>query len=830
MRTIVLLALGLGMSLAVATGILCEVNRVSRRVVVWDKRPAFAPGSEGESGLPLDAATDPSPPQSLQSDASRQDDTREPLYPSDDHLRQQMQEILHRAAERLDLVLEDRSPVELQDPAPTKDRHWSFQRLHPVAVPHASGVAHPVDAFIARRLALAGLQLGPSADPRALIRRLSYDLRGLPPEPQTVEAFVPRLADPEQREAAWTELVERYLADSAHGEHWARMWLDLARYADSNGYELDDLRPNAYPFRDFVIWALNVDLPYDVFVQWQIAGDEMQPDYAPAVCATGFLAAAPHNTFMPQPIERYDELHDMISTTGIAMLGLSVGCARCHDHFYDPISSVEYYRWVSILESVWRVEPYLAPGPDGRDYAEIAAPLVEREDRLYELLVRRIQADKIAKLDFSSEEKALLWQPMDPDNQRQQELLARCGGCLRADASDFAPDLQPLPEHAEEYARLTREITALKSNLPWAPPQVLSITGSEVYSSRVLHGGSLERPGQSVGPGFLSALTYPATDWQTADAWQKWLTAEDLQRGAGPRTAWARWLTDVNNGSGGLLARVIVNRIWHQYFGVGLVASVDDFGAQTDPPLHADLLEWLAGELVRNDWRLSHIHRLIVTSRTYQQTSRIDDQRREADANGSLFSHYRLKRLSAEMYRDSVLAVTDALNREMYGPSIYPPIPQDAIYTDDHELDSKWPTDVVEDPAVWRRSIYVALRRSNTVPLLSLLDGPDGSVCRGQRVSTTTAVQSLALLNAPFIETHAARLAEQLSEASLDLADQTHMAYRRVYQRGPTEAEESAIFAYIEQRRRDSSELYDVDVMTEICHALLISNEFLYID
>ncbi len=286
----------------------------------------------------------------------------------------------------------------------------------------------------------------------------------------------------------------------------------------------------------------------------------------------------------------------------------------------------------------------------------------------------------------------------------------------------------------------------------------------------------------------------------------------------------------MNDGAGALLARVIVNRIWHQYFGVGLVPNVDDFGTRTDPPLHADLLEWLALELVRNDWRLSHIHRLIVTSATYRQSSRIDSLRRQADPAGEMFSHYRLKRLTAEMYRDSVLAVTGGLNREMYGPSIYPPIPTEAIYTDDYELDSKWPTDVEEGPAVWRRSIYITLRRSNTVPLLSLLDGPDGSVCRGRRIPTTTAVQSLALLNAPFIETHAARLAEQLSEYSLDLGDQTRMLFRRIYQRWPTDAEEAAVFGYIEQRREDSSDLYDVDVMTEICHAMLISNEFLHID
>ncbi|GIW99201.1 MAG: hypothetical protein KatS3mg111_2534 [Pirellulaceae bacterium] len=771
------------------------------------------------------AADDDSPRQAAPSSG------REPLFPSDEHLRRHMQRILDAAAAELRDVLQDQpqpasTSRERRHPV-SEEAHWAFLPLRQVSIPNEPFAWHPIDRFIRQRLKDTGLAPNPPAPVVTRMRRLSYDLRGLPPNAETIEAWQHRLEEGPEAPQAWAELVDNYLQDPAFGEHWARLWLDLARYADSDGYELDEFRPHAYPYRDFVIWAFNHDLPYDRFVQWQIAGDELLPDFAPAVAATGFLAAAPHNTFMPQPVERYDELHDQIDTIGQALLGLSIGCARCHDHFYDPISIEDYYGLVAVFESATRTTRFLRAEQSAPDYAALAQPLIDAEEALHELQVARIRADKIARLDFTPQEKELLLQPVDPHNLRQQELLARCGGCLRADAADFEPDLRPLPEHEDQWAELTPRIANLKATLPMAPPQVLSIQGSEARPTTLQRGGKLENGDTLLGPQFLPILL-PA-DAHGSGGWRRWLPPVWQSAASHPRTAMAYWITDVESGAGALVARVIVNRLWQQYFGTGFVSDSNDFGFRSAVPSHPDLLEWLAGELVRSGWSLKHLHRLIVTSETYQQSSRLQPEHLVQDPCNQWFSRYPIKRLSAEMYRDSVLWVTGNLNSEMYGPSIFPPIPLEAIYTDDYELDAKWPTDVEEGPAVWRRSIYIALRRSNTVPLLTLLDAPDGGKCRGRRIPTTTPVQMLALMNSPFLVDQAARMAEQLSETSLDLEVQIQTMYRRMFQRRASDEELSLLYGTIVQRRQQE-DVYDSEVLAEICHALMISNEFLYID
>lgn len=834
-----------------------EYSRVSRTFVAADGTPVIRRGATGT----IDTTdTDRDDSAGGKSDGVSEDGASvdDPLFPGDDHLRSEMQAILADAALALPRVLAQqptaRRRIEGSEPSDevsdrqggeeseTAPRHWAFRPLRPVTPPTPPDSRypdHPIDAFIAAELEEQGLSLNPPATPAVLIRRLSYDLRGLPPDPADVESWQEHWGGQDFSTAAewnssakdaYAELIEQYLADNAYGEHWARMWLDVARYADSEGYESDELRPHAYPYRDFVIWAWNNDLPFDRFVQWQIAGDELAPEFAPAVAATGFLAAAPHNTFMPQPSERYDELHDILSTIGSGILGLSIGCARCHDHFYDPIPTEEYYRLVAIFESASRDWRFLG-SPDDTDriarYTEQAEKLREREAERQEILERRIRHDKVSRLDFTEEEKALLLDPQAEDTARRRELLSRCGGCLRVDGSDFVDGLEPLPEDAERFERLGREIEQLRNQLPPAPPQVLMITGSEALTTHVLAGGSLERKGKRVVPGFLTALTGGTAEWD-AEAWRDWLPPGG--EGDRPRTALALWMTDVEHGAGALVARVIVNRIWQQYFGRGLVTTANDFGTQGQDPSHPELLDWLANELIASGWRLKHIHRLIVTSRTYRQSGRADAQKLERDPANALFSRYRRKRLTAEMLRDSILSVTGSLNRAMYGPSIFPPIPRDAIYSDDYQLDTKWPTDVEEGPEVWRRSIYVALRRSNTVPLLSLFDGPDGGMCRAKRAATTSPLQSLALLNSPFVRLQAELLAQRLSDESIDLEYQVRLLYYLVFQREPSSVEYEEIYALIRLRRSESDDVYDVDVMTDVCHALFMSNEFLFVD
>ncbi len=857
MRTTVTISISLFSAVSMIGLCWWEYSRVSRTIVAADGTPVTTAsgrlkrhGATDTTGTTDTTDTDGDDTASGESNGVSDVD---PLFPSDDHLRSEMQAILADAALALPRVLAQQPTARRRlegDAAADRQsgeeseaalRHWAFRPLRPVAPPSSADsqvVDHPIDAFIVAKLEEQGLSLNPPATPAVLIRRLSYDLRGLPPDPADVESWRQHWSNQVSNTAAewnssakdaYVELIEQYLADNAYGEHWARMWLDVTRYADSEGYESDELRPHAYPYRDFVIWAWNNDLPFDRFVQWQIAGDELAPEFAPAVAATGFLAAAPHNTFMPQPSERYDELHDILSTIGSGILGLSIGCARCHDHFYDPIPTEEYYRLVAVFESARRDWRFLgSPGAAAIDrYAEQADGIREREAELQEILERRIRHDKVSRLDFTQAEKALLLDPHAEDTPRRRELLSRCGGCLRVDGSDFVDGLQPLPEDADRFEHLRREIEKLRAHLPPAPPQVLMITGSEALTTHVLAGGSLERKGKRVSPGFLTALTDGTADWDEG-AWRDWLPPGG--EGDRPRTALALWMTDVEHGAGALVARVIVNRIWQQYFDRGLVTTANDFGTQGHEPSHPELLDWLANELIASGWRLKHIHRLIVTSRTYRQSSLTDARKLERDPANALFSRYRRKRLTAEMLRDSILSVTGALNRTMYGPSIFPPIPRDAIYSDDYELDAKWPTDVEEGPEVWRRSIYVALRRSNTVPLLSLFDGPDGGMCRAKRAATTSPLQCLALLNSPFVRLQAEILAQHLSDESIDLEDQVRLLYYLVFQREPLPVEYEEIYDLIRQRRSESDDVYDVDVMTDVCQALFMSNAFLFVD
>ena len=299
---------------------------------------------------------------------------------------------------------------------------WSFQRLARIQPPLAADRSwrrHPVDRFILARLEAAGLSPNRAANRRVLGRRLWFDLIGLPPRPEEIAAFVE-----DDRPEAYDRLVDRLLSDRRFGERWGRVWLDLARYADSNGYEEDEFRPHAYPYRDFVIWAMNFDLPFDRFVRWQIAGDELAADNPLAVAATGFFTAAPLNTFIPQEPERFDELDDMVSTMGSAMLGLTVGCARCHDHKYDPIPTSEYYRLVAIFSETSRKQSYLVPD-GGKEDRKWFDPVDERRREIKQMLKDRIKEDNIRELDyFTEEEKNLLRQPIDPNNLKQERLIS----------------------------------------------------------------------------------------------------------------------------------------------------------------------------------------------------------------------------------------------------------------------------------------------------------------------------------------------------------------------------------------------------------------------
>jgi hypothetical protein len=554
-------------------------------------------------------------------------------------------------------------------------------------------------------------------------------------------------------------------------------------------------------------------------VRWQIAGDELHPDNPLATAATGFLAAPPLNTFIPQPSERWDELDNMISTMGQAMLGTTIACARCHDHFYDPIGQEEYYGLAAILQSTRRTHTYLQPDR-GAAYWEQAGWSHEYGDEIKELLLQRVRDDRIEdNHDFTPEEKDLLRQPIDPDNPRQVDLLSRCGRCLLVDETYLNDDLEPLPQDRPRYEFLVSELERRKSTLPPEPPKVLAVTGSEDLQMPILAGGSLSSPEDSVGPCFIDCLTQVKVDWDD-EGWKLW----DANAQPRPRTALAWWMTDVEYGAGAVLARVAVNRIWQHHFGRGLVATPADFGMQGDSPNNEALLDWLAGQFVSSGWSQKHIHRLIVNSATWRQAlSSVSDY--ENTESVDLPLRFTPQRLTGEMFRDALLNLAGKLNRRRYGPPFQPAIPLDAImYRDEEDIDATWPTQVLDRPEVWRRSVYILRRRSNPVPLLQLFDAPERSQPCAHRQTTTVPTQALLLWNDSFIRDQADCIAKQIwrnaaLENSEEIADRISLIFKLVLQRRPQSEEVAQI-----------KEFLDIGSPTDLVQVLLMSNEFWYYD
>lgn len=708
-----------------------------------------------------------------------------------------------------------------------KAAYWAFRRLTRIQPPQIEDLAwcrNPIDQFILPPLTAAGLAPNAAATRQVLGRRLSFDLLGLPPSPEEITAFISA-----SESTAYEQLVDRLLQNQAFGERWGRVWLDLARYADSNGYEEDELRPQAYPYRDFVIWAMNEDLPFDVFTRWQVAGDELAAENPLAVAATGFFTAAPLNTFIPQESERFDELDDMVSTMGRAMLGLTIGCARCHDHMYDPIPTSEYYGLVSVFAETSRHQSYLVPD-GGEEYRQSYDPVDARRQEIKKMRKARIKEDNISALDYFTEaEKNLLRQPVDPSNLEQDRLISLCERCLMITDEQISDDLKPLPKDKKRYDQLQAELKQLEALLPPRPPVGLTLTGSAISRTHVLEGGDLKRKQHEVGPGFLAALTAGQPAWDD-NAWKAWAVSSGDGETLQPRSALAHWMTDVENGAGALVARVIVNRLWQHHFGKGLVRTASDFGNEGEPPSHPELLDWLAGELIDHNWSLKHIHRLIVTSATYRQSTVWSEEKRRVDPDNRLVGRRVPQRITAEMMRDTMLLTAGNLNRDMYGPGVKPPIPRDAVFNTQKNAEETWPCDYEADrPAVWRRSIYVMLKRTVPVPMLRLFDAPDGSFSCDERKTTTVPTQGLALWNAPFVIEQSKRLAQRISRTATTPEDQVQQLFLLTMSRVPTQQESAAMVEFLNQDDSQNNRSKRKH-LAELCHVLFMSNEFFYID
>jgi hypothetical protein len=724
---------------------------------------------------------------------------------------------------------------------PTSGPYWAFVkpvRRDPPPVRDAGWVRNPIDHFILSKLEEKGIKPAREANRGVLIRRLYFDLLGLPPTPEEIKGFVENSSP-----NAYEELVDRLLKSAQYGERWGRHWLDLARYADTNGYEGDAEFFHAWRYRDYVIDAINNDKPYDEFIKDQLAGDEykevnsagpMPPPDPEKVVALTFLRLAPFTE--PRGEESRDILlSEMVSTASSVYLGFTVGCAKCHDHKYDRIPTRDFYRMKAFFSAV-----YIAPAPPddvqqlgGPQPAEFYRPGEKQwADELragYKKGLEAAEAEfnefckpllaKLASLKApeKSEEKP------DPKKPLTIEDLGRAINTENNNALSLEKkDETFTAEEKRQFADYTERILRLKNAILRVEPSAMSLRnaddppyGPSVPVTHVLIRGDYDHPGEIVEPGFLSALTGnsdPAVI--PIDRYKRHPTR-------GRRMTLAQWIASADNP---LTARVMVNRIWQHHFGRGIVATPSDFGKNGSPPTHPELLDWLATQFVQEKWSMKAMHRLILTSSAYRQASRNSDETAaQADPDNHLLWRFPRLRLEGEAIRDSVLAVSGRLNLRAGGPPVYPPLPKGLDEAQRVQNINTWETS--NGPDARRRSIYVFQRRSLNLPLLETFDAEvPNSSCERRRQSVT-ALQSLAMYDSDFVNTEAKFFADRVrKESSPDQGEQIERAFLIAFGRVPADAEKAKIRAFLGTIPSKEEGLIG------LCRVLLNSNEFLYVD
>lgn len=712
---------------------------------------------------------------------------------------------------------------------PSQQGHWAWKRPVRPRLPavHApKWVTNPIDAFVLARLEAAQLKPAPTASREQLLRRLAFDLTGLPPTPFELDAF---LAD--RSPSAWRTVVDHYLASPAFGERWGRHWLDLARYADSNGYEFDEVRPNAWRYRDYVVRSLNADKPYNRFIEEQLAGDELAPNDPDAVIATGFNLLGPDMTdSADQVLRRQNTLNDMTDTAALVFLGLTLGCARCHDHKYEPLPQQDYYRFQAFFVASRFRSDLPAATPEQQDqfhraqaaYEEALQQSRSQIDHLVGPVREELRRQKIATL--SEDLQTAFNTPVAKRTTEQALLVERNLKAIEPSVAQvrerLAPELRP------RYEQLTRELAAVETRKPAPLPRAIGLRedGPEAPKTFLLGRGELSNRGNEVVPGYPIILNAAGTSPQVAPS----------PVSTGRRTALAHWIAAPENP---LTARVLVNRVWQHLLGRGIVASPSDLGVRGESPTHLELLDWLAVSLTSGEergssaasarpWSIKRLIRLIVTSNTYKQSSVASAEALRKDPENELFSRMNRKRLEGEAIRDTVLAISGRLNPKLGGPGVFPPIPAEVL----PPKENTWP--VSKDPADHtRRTLYTFARRNLQFPALEVFDAPDSNASCARREVTTSAPQALSLLNAPEMSEHARALAERITRDARTNAERIGYAYRLTLGRRPTPAEQRLGEEFLRRQGvllRSSGT--GSPALADYCLALMNLNEFIYVD
>ena len=775
------------------------------------------------------------------------------------------QVVLHRGELKMPLGKEPLSPAEVEilrnwvekgarwverAHGASQPSWWAFRRPQRSAVPAVKDpdwMRNPVDAFILRKLEQKALQTVLPTDKWTLIRRATFDLHGLPPTPEEVDNFVN-----DSSADAYRKLIDRLLDSPRYGERWGRRWLDVVRYADTGGFETDLYFHNAWRYRDYVIESFNDDKPFDRFVQEQVAGDELWPDdlelsgstkiskekleHLEARIATGLYTIGPvfhESAFWGEKL-RYERLAEAVDVTGAAFLGLSLSCARCHDHKFDPLSQRDYHRMMAIFAgseirevpvvSFFGIEPYQRFYPKLVRLEEYKAAIKrikeKARDRAIEAIKAKFPREVVEAYELEEEKRT----------PQQQELavqvrVALIEAALSQNAQGKEASLPYTLEEKQEQERLTHELgkAVLTAHLSYPTATVLGHSDI-VYPVHITSRGNFRKKGEQVGPGFPAVLS----DGKDLEEPSEGLFVP--QR----RKALSLWLTRPDHP---LTARVMVNRIWQWHFGRGLVATPNNFGQQGDPPTHPELLDWLAVEFIEQGWSIKAMHRLIMLSNTYQMASHHHASNAAIDPQNRYLWRMNRRRLDAEALRDSVLTVAGTLNLKMGGKPVVLPLSEEEK-VGMLDLYDQWPVSL-DSREHNRRSVYLYVKRSFLLPMFSTFDMPDASISCARRNVTTVAPQALALLNSEFMVNQAQAFADQIQkENGKDPRDWVQAAWRLALGRAPSlEETEKALELFNQGPGWDKDggpsnppEVARASSLAKLGLLMFNMNEFLYLD
>ena len=694
-------------------------------------------------------------------------------------------------------------------------KFWSYQPVKnpaPPAVKNTAWVKSPIDRFILARLEGGGLSPVGPADKRTLIRRATFDLTGLPPAPAEIDAFlVDKAAN------AFEKLIDRLLTSPAYGEQWGRHWLDVVRYADTSGCNSDYPIPTAYKYRNWVIESFNQDKPYDQFLKEQIAGDLLPArdaqDHSNKIIATGYLAIS--RRFGSRNNEFHLTIEDTIDNVGKAMMGLSVSCARCHDHKFDPIPTRDYYALYGIFNST----RYAFPGTEIYKFPKDMVPLTTNKTEAEQLFKKQLE---LASLDDRLEDLKRERRALSPPKTRKQntnsvaDAAAVEGAAEKVVKGEKAPmgSAQPTEKAKRTIEQVRDEVEEVENQLrqrdskPLAFNKAYAVSEGKAVNARVQRKGEPSSLGEDVPRGFLQILGGP----EVKDS-----------KDSG-RDELAEWIADRKNP---LTARVMVNRIWQQHFGKGIVQTPNDFGVRGKAPTHPELLDYLASRFVESGWSIKAMHKLIMLSQVYQLSSEDQPRNSLADVNNELLWRFNRRRLSAEEIRDAVLAVSGALDRSMGEAHPFPP-------ENEYTFTQHKPFVAVYDSG--RRSIYLMQQRIKKQPFLEVFDGADPNATTAERSLSTTAIQALFMMNAPFMHEQADKLAVRVGMAFPEEPRRIEYAYRLAVGRHPNKEEVRIGQEYLQQCRERLKELntpaeqWQRGALASYMRVLLSGNEFMFLD